>query len=807
VNHHLYLDIQAVQSRDHAERGIGRYVREHALHLMDRDRMLCKLALNPLLPFPRNLHPRLLASDRLGWGTLSEFRRAQQVKPTIYFMMSPFEWTGNLGLMPCYVAESRVPLVVTLYDLIPLVFAEKYLQGENGIKYLTRLQTIKSADLFLAISAHTRQDAIDHLGLNPEKVAVIGAGVSGYFQPSPNKTSSLKLVHDCLPAINRRIVLTVLGQDDRKNMKGLIEAFGLFPLSLRKANQLVIGGHFTDSYRTDLLSFSKKLGMSSDEVIFPGLIDDELLRSLYQCADLFVFPSFYEGFGLPVAEAVSCGCPAITSDVSSIPEILDWPESTFNPHDPGEIATLMERGLCDEEFRTRLIQRGEERKEVHTWENVAEGTIHALEMFEHEWSTSRKRSRKLRYRIALVGPFPPQDTGIAVFNYRAAKELAKLCDLTVSYVGDADVGTLKDLGLKSSYPARAFGRGINPYDFDTTIYSFGGSPHHFYTYDLMLKYPGMVWLHDPWLMHFYYALAMSQGKNEESADFLREKLDALYSFRVPSRVKHHPLHLQEWLSSAIGMTREVVRNCTGIIVLSDYARQLLRLDQEPGAPMPPVWVLPHAVPEPPAARVSKQQDQFVIGAFGRVSPVKSPEVLFRALHILRLEWNLPAELAFVGPIESSFERELKGKAKREQVDPYVTFIGMVSEQEYWDWLRRVDCAVNLRRSLSHWASGAVCDALAVGLPAVTDMLACKEMPAGVVDMVSPDASAQEIADRLRAIATDEQFRVGLTDAARAYAVTWSYRHMAEELIQIVTERPQECTDSLSAVGRLGSPDV
>ena len=147
----------------------------------------------------------------------------------------------------------------------------------------------------------------------------------------------------------------------------------------------------------------RERGLRDGDLVVTDYVDDDVLRALYQQARLFVLPSLYEGFGLPVLEASLCGCPAVASNVSAVPEVLQWSPATFSPFDLDEMASVVERGLRDEEFRLQLRRVGEAAASRHTWERVADRTISACARLD----AAGTRRRVPEPRVALVGSFSP----------------------------------------------------------------------------------------------------------------------------------------------------------------------------------------------------------------------------------------------------------------------------------------------------------------------------------------------------------------------------------------------------------------
>ena len=410
VRHRLLVDLQAAQSRAHADRGIARYVREQTRALARRG-VGEALLLNPHLPFPRVLDQDLLTHPRLRWNTQSEVRRIVESddRPVAYYVTSPFELSNFAeGDLPPHLWRGNIPIAATLYDLIPLVMPERYLPDETLERhYRGRVEQLHQVDLLLCISEHTRRDAIRLLDFDPAKARTIGFGVSDFFRPEQPTDGNDALLARHLPTVDRPFVLTVLGGDPRKNAERLLAAYAATGLE----HLLVVTCNLDPTTRAAWELTATDVGLAIDrDVVFTGWQPDEVLRALYQRCELFVFPPLYEGAGLPVAEAMACGAPTVTSSTSSVPEVLDLPESTFDPESIDEMARLIRRGVDDAAFRERLRARGRERTPMLTWDHVAARTIAALDHLPDLGPT------KLPRRIALVGPMPPNHSGIADYN-------------------------------------------------------------------------------------------------------------------------------------------------------------------------------------------------------------------------------------------------------------------------------------------------------------------------------------------------------------------------------------------------------
>ena len=234
---------------------------------------------------------------------------------------------------------------MTLYDLIPELFAEHYL-ADPSVRawYRARLGLVRHADRVLAISHTTARDAIEHLGLRPERVVVAGAAPAPRSRRrSRARRLSRKYAADYLASSPASCSTPVESSSGRTST----DCWRPMPVcrkQTRREHQLVIVCRVLPVERRVLEAGLRALGIL-DRVYFTGFVEDEDLRLLYGCAELFVFPSLYEGYGLPVAEAIVSGAPAIASNGSSLVELVEDEAARFDPFEVESIRTTIARAL------------------------------------------------------------------------------------------------------------------------------------------------------------------------------------------------------------------------------------------------------------------------------------------------------------------------------------------------------------------------------------------------------------------------------------------------------------------------------
>jgi glycosyltransferase involved in cell wall biosynthesis len=278
--------------------------------------------------------------------------------------------------------------VAIAYDLIPLVFPDHYLQSPAYANwYRKKLQELVRHDVILAISASTRDDLIALAGARPEQVHVIGAGVD----PSVLHTG---LAHDeaadelAVLGVRAPFVLVAGNADWRKNSVGALHAFRGLPEELVRSHQLVFAQVGNDV--RELLARPEWRKVKERTVIL-GKVHDRALASLYKSCRVVLFPSLYEGFGLPAIEAMAFGAPLVASARGAIPEVVDCSDALFDPDDLDDVTGRLRRVLVDESFRAGLTKDSSARAAQFTWARCA---ATAIEVIERELATTPRRARR-----------------------------------------------------------------------------------------------------------------------------------------------------------------------------------------------------------------------------------------------------------------------------------------------------------------------------------------------------------------------------------------------------------------------------
>ncbi|HWF33212.1 MAG TPA: glycosyltransferase family 1 protein [Solirubrobacteraceae bacterium] len=295
------------------------------------------------------------------------------------------QWVlGEQALLPRLAARERVDLVhslastaplhgrfgrvVTIHDLIYARFPEAHAGlRDRGMRLLVP-SAAKRSDRVIADSQSTRDDLVELVGLDARKIDVVPLGLGAVRRAKPLSERDTRARFELG---ERRVLLSLSAKRPHKNLRALIDA--LAGLGRVERPVLVLPGYAT-AHEAELREHARSLGVLED-VRFPSWVSAEELEGLWALTAAFVFPSLYEGFGLPVLEAMARGVPVACADASSLPEVAGDAALLFDPRSPGQIARAVERLLSDEPLRERLRELGRRRAEQFTWERAARLTL------------------------------------------------------------------------------------------------------------------------------------------------------------------------------------------------------------------------------------------------------------------------------------------------------------------------------------------------------------------------------------------------------------------------------------------------
>jgi glycosyltransferase involved in cell wall biosynthesis len=262
--------------------------------------------------------------------------------------------------------KGNLPLVSTIHDLLPYLYSDER-DFPNGTYWqLSLRRQVALSDAIITVSESTKQDVIERFGVSSNKVHVTPLGTD---LSRPSKQEVREVQNEYGISATSFNVLYVGNYNDRKNVDRVVEACKEISKHIEEINLFLAGGD------PSVETLQKKAGCFRGSITFLGYVPDEHLEGLYGAADLFVYPSSYEGFGLPVLEAMACGTPVITSDTSSLPEVTGDAAITIDPESTSELSTAIRSVYDDKELRESMKIDGLKRAEQMTWERTAQETL------------------------------------------------------------------------------------------------------------------------------------------------------------------------------------------------------------------------------------------------------------------------------------------------------------------------------------------------------------------------------------------------------------------------------------------------
>ena len=272
---------------------------------------------------------------------------------------------------------SKTKKVLTIHDITPLLpqFKEDAKAGRGWAK--TFKYATKAADHIITDSTCTLNDCHAVLGIPKEKMTVVPLAANNNITRNDDKDGARRMVSEFLKTITKPFIMACGTNIPRKNLLQLIEAFGVFKRLTDTQYQLIIIGQ-TTNHTDDLVKRVMTLGLKND-VIIKKYMTSLGLNYMYNAAELFVYPSLYEGFGLPILEAMTCGTPIVAANTSSIPEVLGDAGILVDPTDAKKIAEGMHDMLSDESRKEAYVAKGLERVKKFTWPTTAAETWRVYE--------------------------------------------------------------------------------------------------------------------------------------------------------------------------------------------------------------------------------------------------------------------------------------------------------------------------------------------------------------------------------------------------------------------------------------------
>ncbi len=741
----IVIDLQGAQTSGSRHRGIGRYStslteailrnrKDHDVHLalngaFGEGVTEVRERFGALLP-ATNIHvwdqlPSVAQNvngseaRRLASQNLREFF-IRGLKPDVIHIASLFEGLADDGVCSIGNLYNDIQTSVTVYDLIPLINRREYLTDPLVLRwYMDRIDHLRRANAFLAISDSARQEAIDHLGVSSAAAVNIGTAADAHFKViRTSQEEEIAIRKDF--GLTKPFVMYTGGIDLRKNIERLVASYASLPESIRAGHQLAIVCSAHEQDRTRLLRLARSLGMADGELVLTGFVSEKDLLTLYNLTSLFIFPSWHEGFGLPALEAMQCGAPVVASNRSSLPEVMGIAEAMFDPFDQGEMTKIIRKGLEDADYRALLLENGKRQVSKFDWDICGKRAIETFERM-HECGTRHLRLPDHRPRLAYVSPMQPAHTGVADYSAELLSELTRY------YKIDAIVkdGTASNVSfplapntirvIESSEFHRRF------QEYDRILYHFGNSDHHDYMFPLLEETSGVVVLHD-----FYLSAIVSyrEWHHQEKYGWINELYRSHGYPALVSRRDAEDVYDTVW---EYPCSRSVIEQASAVIVHSQNSIDLARTwyGEITAEKLRLIPHLRNTIPITVDKEATRKEfnfapDELLFCAFGLIGPTKLSHQLVKAWLASSLAQDEKCRLIFVGqndPDEYGAEFDL---LRFSAPEGQITVTGWTDSELFQKYLSIADVGVQLRTLSRGETSGTVLDCMTHGVPLIVN---------------------------------------------------------------------------------------
>lgn len=376
INAHLLTEEEGYRRA-----GVGRYIYNLLLHVLREDpegdyavflNSRCALSLSGR--HRSSWLPTHIPAVRIFWEQF--LQPFELLSEQVALLHSPVN--VQPALLPC-------KGVVTVTDLSFLTFPESFRAGQRFYQGLFTRMSARRADHLITYSASTAKDVTEFFGVPADRISVVYPGVDSAYQPVSNR--SVLRDFRCRRGLPERFILFVGTLEPRKNLVMLLKAYAEFKRQMPDGPKLVLVGGRGWLHRPIDVAV-ENLGLAAD-VICPGYISEQELPLWYNAAEVFVYPSLYEGFGLPPLEALACGTPVVVSDASSLPEVVGTAGLLVDPRQPSAWAAALSRLCRDSDLRRELASQGREQSAQFSWTRMARETIQVYERVLHSPQQAR----------------------------------------------------------------------------------------------------------------------------------------------------------------------------------------------------------------------------------------------------------------------------------------------------------------------------------------------------------------------------------------------------------------------------------
>jgi len=742
----ILVDLRGAQ-RD-GDRGIAAFSQNLAAALVraaaDRRWLLLHDA---SLPAPGRMDDLAAVAE---WCTVDRLAatRIDALVTTSFF--PPWAAVTAAALVPPSLLAQRPRWFGVVYDLVPWLFPDRYLTREpDRRRYREALGLLRRCDHLFGISRSTCDDLVRHVGIDPRRIHAIGGDIDEakrrlIARPAA-ETADVPGRHGLVGPY----CVSIGGGDWRKNLDALVRAFARFHHD-HPRHQLAIVCHLQPERMADLRRLAESLGLPARAVVCTGYVPDRELVGLLRHSSMLVYPSLYEGLGLPVLEAHACGVPATGSATSSIGELVP-PDLAFDPADPAAIAAAMRRVADDPTVAERSREFGRDLLAGRGWSRDAATMLRFID------GGHARPARGPGRRLAIVAALPPAETAIAAYTVRHMQSDRWTTSFYDANPGPRPAAPADLLPSSRVLPAEVLRAALDRGHHRTVVHVLGNSGHHVKVLDAIMatrSIPGvrqLAYLHEANL-----TVAFRVWLGERFHDLPTAGPPAGDTAWIRRSVAAHPdmSRCLRFLAERTAIDGLIVNSaaCRDLVVailgsLADHWSIEVAV-----LPVGPI----DAVATPPPA----SGDELVVGTFGMAGDGKRLHCLARSVSLLAR--RRPVRLVMAGWRMAQY-------ARRTGLDS-LSFVQIHDNPDDDDLRRLMRCvhvAVQLRETTHGESSAAVAELLAVGLPlVVTGEGSFAELPPEIASFVAADCPPERLAEAIEAAAVR---RVAAADLARILA--------------------------------------
>ena len=687
--------------------------------------------------------------------------------PDYVLITSLFEGLGDNAITTVHCFDDKIPTAVILYDLIPMIYSNDYLTAPHLIHwYEKKISYLKKANILLAISDSAQKEGIAELGLKPSEVVNISSATDEFFNKIEiDPTTAYELCSRF--GLSKSFLMYTGGVDYRKNVEGLIRAYALLSIDIRRQHQLVIVCAIENNAKRRLAQLGRDHGLEPDEVILTGFVSENDLKALYNLCKAFVFPSWHEGFGLPALEAMNCGAAVIGSNTSSLPEVIGNPDALFDPRSDESIATKIAEVLTDETFRSSLRSYAREHIKNFSWDKSACFAISAIEKSLVNNVKTKTSSLNQRPRLAYVSPLLPDQSGIATYSAMLLPVLSCYYDIEI-IVGECSDSSVWNNSQWCVLNAEWLKNNADNYD--RVLYHMGISKYHSHMFDLINVVPGVVVLHDFYLSN----IIAHMDAQLEKGHFWARSLYFSHGYRaLEERFNTADIESIKWKYPC-----NLSLTSAGLGIIVHSASSIKLAERWIGKSEADSWSIIPMLSNVSdnderivaRKRLNIDENTFVVCSFGLISFAKLSHRVLEGWVASGAAADQKSCLIFVGEsANNEYGRHLRAQIKKSKLADRIIITGWTSNEIFSDYLKAADLGIQLRTHSRGETSLAVIECMANAIPTIVNANgSMADLPMNCTYMLPDNFSSEELSNALDDLWINKDLRCKLGMRARAH---------------------------------------